>query len=144
MTLLRLAAALALIALGAALGRRAGDRLRLTAEQLEALPADLLRLRSAMLEQRLPLAAARKTCRTRMLREGAADVSLPSEEAERFSTLISRLGQGSAAEQDLLLREAADAFTASARRARERHRTLGRLYVSLGALGGLALALCFI
>lgn len=142
----RLTAALLLIALGAVSGRLLGERTRRRVRLLDALAQDTQRLQQAMLEERLPLDEALERCRCPLLRadDEPDEDCLTEDDRALLHDLKRRLGQGTAAEQALLLPRARDAFLEAREQAATRYQSLGRLYPSLGALAALALALAFV
>lgn len=140
----RLFAALLLIALGAVSGRLAGERVRRRAQALDELACDMERLKTAMLEERLPLDEALERCKSPLLSGSADDDCLTDDDRTLLSDLRGNLGQGTAADQALLLLRAQARLHEARDQAKARYLTLGRLYPSLGALAALALALAFV
>jgi len=144
--------------LAAAQGRRA--------EELNRLSEGVRRLEIEMLERRMPVREALEACGLPAFRlvagqmEGgappggayaAAEGSLYDrggaldclDEGDRtaLKRLFGGLGEGGAQAQRLVLNEAAEELARLAGQARRRREEQGKLYASLGGLGGLALAL---
>ena len=165
---MKLAAALILTAACAALGWSAALKQTRRAKALRALCHAVSRLKEDMLEKRMPLrdalAASRHPLMTRAARESeacepgealrmaAASLSmrggeldsLTREDMAAIERLAGELGQGGAARQRLLLSETEEELCALASGAEKLAAERGRLYVSLGALGGLALAVLMV
>lgn len=141
---LRLISALLLIALGAVSGRLLGERARRRAQALDELACDMERLKVAMLEERLPLDEALERCKSPLLRGQEGDDCLTEQDGALLREFRGLLGQGTAAEQALLLPRTQERLREARDQARARYLSLGRLYPSLGALAALALALAFI
>ena len=140
----RLFAALLLIALGAVSGRLAGERVRRRARALDELACDMERLKTAMLQERLPLDEALERCKSPLLPGQEGEDCLTGDDQALLSDLLGHLGQGTAADQALLLPRMQARLREARDQANARYLTLGRLYPSLGALAALALALAFV
>ena len=162
----RIGAACVMTAAGAWGGRMlAGAQMRRT-QTLEALRSGVRRLEAEMLERRMPLADALEMSGDRLfeataeeMRAGEAPFEAYERAAERLrvrggaldsleegdmaalSRLFEHLGDGSVQSQRLLLRDAEEELGRLAIQARNRRQEYGKLYTSLGALGGGALAL---
>ena len=165
---MKLALAMILTAACAGLGWSAALRQTRRARALTALRRAVIRLKEDMLEKRLPLREAmarsehplftrasggaegiepdealREAAHALAARGGALD-SLAREDMAALDRLAGGLGRGGADRQRLLLSETEEELSAlenaAARLAAERN----RLYVSLGALGGLALAVMLV
>ena len=130
---------------------------------LEELRRAVLRLQEDMLDKRMPLreamarsghplfeAAARETgaeptaaladAAAALARRGGALDSLTREDMASVRRLAGELGKGSAQRQRLLLTETAEELSALHTQADKLAAERNRLYISLGTLGGLALA----
>jgi len=165
---MRLAAALALTAACAGLGWSAAQRQTRRVKALEALRRAVSRLEEDMLEKRLPLGEAlaasghalfvraaragdgqppgealRAAARALSARGGQLDSLTPADMAA-IDRLAGGLGRGSAERQRLLLAETAEELAALSANAEKLAAERNRLYVSLGALGGLALAVMLV
>ncbi len=144
--------------LAAAQGRRA--------QALSGLHAGVKRLAAEMLERRLPLQEALSACGEELFAavarglaagnspsaacaaamgalgtRGQALDALDEGDVAALQRLFDRLGEGNVTVQRLLLEEAAEELQRLHGQARRRREEQGKLYASLGALTGLALAL---
>lgn len=160
---MRLAAALILTAACAGLGWWAALWQARRLQALGALRRAVCRLQEDMLEKRMPLreamaraghplfeAAARESgadpgedldrAAQALSRRGGPLDCLTREDMAPVKRLASELGRGSAQRQRLLLTETAEELAAMAVQAGRLAAERSRLFISLGALGGLALA----
>jgi len=163
---LKLAAAAVLTAACAGLGWSAALKQTRRVKALQSLRRAVSRLAEDMLEKRLPLRGAlaasehvlfsraaqecqspeealRRAARELSGRGGPLD-SLTREDLAAVERLADGLGRGSLERQRLLLRETTDELAALSLAAEKLAAERGRLYVSLGALGGLALAVMLV
>lgn len=163
---MRIGAACVMTAAGAWSGRMlAGAQMRRT-RTLEALRSGVRRLETEMLERRMPLSEALEACENglfcaaakemkngkepfeayrqaseRLRKRGELLDSLEEGDMAALGRLFAHLGMDGAQSQRLLLRDAQEELERLTAQARSRQQEYGRLYTSLGALGGGALAL---
>ena len=163
---MRIGAACVMTAAGAWIGRMlAGAQMRRT-QTLEALGSGVRRLEVEMLERRMPLSEALGACENGLfcaaageMRKGRAPFEAYRRAAERLrkrggmldsleegdmaalGRLFAHLGMDGMQSQRLLLRDAQEELARLTAQARSKHQEYGKLYTSLGALSGGALAL---
>jgi len=168
---IRLGAAAILVTAGALLGRALAAKLRRRAEAIERLSCALKAMGHHMLDRRVPLHQAlieadhpvladtaegllgdpaatpgdcfRRAYRTHAARGGLLDSLTADDEAILFR-LFDSLGAGTAQAQRIALEEvgrALEEILAVARKARDEK---GKLYASLGVLGGMAVAVLLV
>ena len=160
---MRIAAAVLLTAACAGLGWFAAMWQLRREKALEALRQAVLRLQEDMLDRRMPLreamakaghplfeAAARDTgaepgdalakAAGELTRRGGPLEGLTKDDMAAIQRLSGELGKGSAQRQRLLLTETAEELAALLTQADKLAAERNRLYISLGTLGGLALA----
>ena len=165
---IRLAAAALLTAACAGIGFSMAAAQSRRAKTLAGLARSVRRLEIAMMEKRLPLGEAMKEAGHALFEQAALSVgelgpdkslraaakrlsarggvldSLARDDMTALSRLAGELGQGGAERQRLLLEETAGEISALAESAARRASEESRLYTSLGALGGLALAVLLV
>ena len=160
---MKLLAGCLLVAVGAMAGRSlAGGEAR-RVQALRLLAADVSRLTEAMLEKRLPLFEALSLGESRAIRRAAEAGGAPNDawtaaregEARRggeldaleradlapLDELFARVGGEGLARQRELLTTAAEGLRTRCEKAAQARDERGRLYISLGALAGMALAI---
>lgn len=162
---IRIGAACVMTAASAWGGRMMACAQARRAETLRELAAGVKRLKIEMLERRLPLhealslaggafgAAAGemeggappeeawRRARERLSQRGALLDSLTGDDCTALGRLFQGLGAGGLQSQRLVLSEAEEEISRLYDQARRKREEQGKLYASLGALGGLALAL---
>ena len=164
-------AAIALVVAGGVLGRALASAQRRRAAALAAFSPALMALKHAMLTRKLPLAEAlaatahfaliamatrmRETpsldpgacwreVYERLGARGEAFDCLGREEVGAIQDLFDSLVAHSAGEVALRLDDAAHSLTEITERAKKARDEKGKLYTSLGALGGMALAILLV
>ena len=168
---IRLGAAAILVAAGALMGRALAAKLRRRADALEQLSAALKAMEHHMLDRRTPLHQAlteanhpaladaaegllgdpsatpgecfRRAYRTHAARGGNLDSFTAEDEATLFR-LFDSLGAGTAQAQRIALQEAGRALEEHMAVARKARDEKGKLYASLGVLGGMAVAVLLV